>query len=210
MAGVIGVSSGGWRSAVGATGLAVLLSACSTPATSSDAPSSGAALTMPGTASRTPSPSAAGSSGSSGPASASASVSTTGSSGVPRTDLVDGRYPAYFTKVDATRRLVTIDVVQFFTGKAAATAAAGDNPGETSPPNDYYIRNANPRLRTLAVVEGAAVSVNVLSAAESGDATKDTVVTLAKLASYPSLKYSLFWVTVRDGVVTRLAEQFLP
>ena len=45
---------------------------------------------------------------------------------------------------------ITFDLIQFFTGEAATKAAAEDGQGSPAP-NDYYIRNVNPRLRTLPV-----------------------------------------------------------
>ena len=81
--------------------------------------------------------------------------------------------------------------------------------------NDYYIRNANPRLRSLVVVAGAPITVNTLSADETGDSTKDHPVTLSQLADYfttdPSrAKASLFIITVKADRVTRIREQYLP
>jgi hypothetical protein len=66
----------------------------------------------------------------------------------------------------------TVDVVQFLTGAAAARAAGEDN-AEVPPPNDYYIRNTNPQLRTLPVASDAPITINVHAAQESGSSTKD-------------------------------------
>ena len=125
-------------------------------------------------------------------------------------DLADGRHPARIVRVDAARRLVTVDVVQFLTGTAAASAAAADGAAEVPPPNDYWIRNVNPRLRTLAVDESAPITTNVLTAAESGSATTDVPVDLERLGRLRGLSRALFWLTVRQGVVTAVSEQFLP
>jgi hypothetical protein len=124
--------------------------------------------------------------------------------------LADGRYPAYVKKVEPASRTVTIDVIQFFTGAAAAKAASEDKQ-ESPPPNDYYIRNTNKRLRTLPVAQTARITVNVLGGQETGDATKDLPVDLAKLASYfPTPISPLFWVTVQHDEIEALQEQFLP
>jgi hypothetical protein len=122
----------------------------------------------------------------------------------------DGRHPVYLVRVDARGRTVTFDLIQFFTGEAAAKAAAEDHQ-ESPPPNDYYIRNTSPRLRTLPVLADAPITVNVLAAEQTGSSTKDVPVTLAKLASwFPNPGRPTFWITVRDGRVTRIAEQYLP
>ena len=124
--------------------------------------------------------------------------------------LADGRHPVYLKTVDASGQTITFDLIQFFMGDAATRAAAEDGE-ESPPPNDYYIRNVNPRLRTLPVQAGAPITVNVLAAQETGSSTKDVPVTLEKLASYfPNSGTPPFWITVAQGQVTRMAQQYLP
>ena len=88
----------------------------------------------------------------------------------------------------------------------AATSCSSNVP----PPNDYWIRNGNRRLRTLDVTPDARITVNVAGAEESGDATQDIPWTLTKLAAVEGLADGLFWVTVRNAEVVRIAEQYLP
>jgi len=124
--------------------------------------------------------------------------------------LADGRHPVYLKTVDADRPTITFDLIQFFTGEAATKAAAEDGQ-ESPPPNDYYIRNVNSRLRTLPVRSDAPITVNVLAAQSTGSSTKDVSVTLDKLASYfPNSGTAPFWITVEQGQVARIAQQFLP
>jgi hypothetical protein len=124
--------------------------------------------------------------------------------------LADGRHPVHLKTIDPDRRTITFDLIQFFTGDAATKAAAEDGK-ESPPPNDYYIRNVNPRLRILPVAADAPITVNVLAAQATGSATKDVSVTLAKLASYfPNAGKPPFWITVAQGQVTKIAEQYLP
>jgi hypothetical protein len=124
--------------------------------------------------------------------------------------LADGRHPVYLKTVDPDGRTITFDLIQFFTGEAATKAAAEDNK-ESPPPNDYYIRNVNPRLRTLPVAPDAPITVNVLAAQTTGSSTKDVSVTLEKLAGYfPNSGTPPFWITVAQGQVTKMAQQFLP
>jgi hypothetical protein len=57
----------------------------------------------------------------------------------------------------------------------------------------------------------ATITVNLLVAQTTGSATRDVPVTLAKLATwFPNRGRPTFWITVQQGQVTRLAEQFLP
>jgi hypothetical protein len=141
---------------------------------------------------------------------ASATTATATASSTAAVILADGRHPAYLKEVDLASRTIVIDVVEFFTGAEAAKAASEDGQ-ESPPPNDYYIRNVNKRLRRLPVVPTARITVNVLGSDETGDATKDLPVDLVKLASYfPTQISPLFWVTVRSDQINTLAEQYLP
>ena len=124
--------------------------------------------------------------------------------------LADGRHPVYLKTVDPDRPTITFDLIQFFTG-AAATKAAAEDGEESPPPNDYYIRNVNSRLRTLPVRSDAPITVNVLAAQSTGSSTKDVSVTVDELASYfPNSGTAPFWITVEQGQVTKIAQQFLP
>lgn len=136
----------------------------------------------------------------------------TSSSPEPSTSpaLEDGRHPAHITAADADASTITIDVVQWFTGDAASEAAEEDGAPEVPPPNDYWIRNENPLLRTLAVAADASITTNTLTAEESGSSTENVSIDLEKLASFPDIEHALFWITVDDGVVTKIHEQFLP
>lgn len=140
---------------------------------------------------------------------APASTAATPTTGEPVV-LADGRHPVYLKTVDPDRPTITFDLIQFFTGEAATKAAAEDGE-ESPPPNDYYIRNVNSRLRTLPVRSDAPITVNVLAAGSTGSSTKDVSVTLDELASYfPNSGTAPFWITVEQGQVTKIAQQFLP
>jgi hypothetical protein len=125
------------------------------------------------------------------------------------TDLADGKTYARLTTFDRTKHTVTVDVVQFLTGKAAEDAAEED--GEEA--FDYYVRNQNPRLRTLTYRSGLPIVVNTLTAAKTGSSTKDTTITEAELAAYftkGEAQQRLYFFTLTGGAVTALHEQYLP
>jgi hypothetical protein len=128
----------------------------------------------------------------------------------PDDSLTDGRHPARITAVHADAEQVTIDVVQFFFGEAATEAARADGSTDLPPPNDHWIRNVNPALRTLPVAPHAPVTVNILSSDETGDSQTNSTISLSKLASYGDITGALFWVTTRDGDVTGVAQQWMP
>ncbi len=123
--------------------------------------------------------------------------------------LADGRHPVYLKKVDPNRRTITFDLIQWFTGDDATREAAKDHQ-ESPPPNDYYIRNVNPKLRTLPVRSSATITVNTLAAEQTGSATKDVPVTMAELAKLLPADSSPFWITVRDDQVVAIAQQYIP
>jgi hypothetical protein len=125
--------------------------------------------------------------------------------------LADGRHAVYLTAVDADQRMVTCDVIQFYFGDDAAREAARDHK-ESPPPNDYYIRNVNRRLRSLPVRSDAMITVNTLTAGSTGSAIKNVAVQLDRLDILLNSRHSgpPFWITVRNGQVTRIAEQYIP
>jgi hypothetical protein len=124
--------------------------------------------------------------------------------------LVDGRHPVIIKTVDPDRRRITFDLIQFYWGDDATREAAKDHQ-ESPPPNDYYIRNANPRLRALPVRSDATITCNTLTAGYTGSATKDVRVSLGRLAIVlPRGGAGPFWITVRHDQVVKIAEQYVP
>jgi hypothetical protein len=125
--------------------------------------------------------------------------------------LADGRHPVYLRTVDPDSRKLTFDLIQFYFGDDAAREAAKDGK-ESPPPNDYYIRNVNPALRTLPMRADAPITVNTLAAGYTGSATRNVNVQLSRLKIMLDFRgYSPpFWITVRNDQVIRIAEQYLP
>ena len=136
----------------------------------------------------------------------------------PTPILPDGKSPVYLTKIDAGKRTITFDLIEFLTGDAAKQAWQKANPGSTDgPPNDYFIVNDNPKLRTLPVADPVQFLV-VDQEHPSGIADKSIsfegatayFVALKPDQSDHRLSYDPFWITVSHGVVTKIEEQFLP
>jgi hypothetical protein len=118
--------------------------------------------------------------------------------------LADGRHPVYLKTVEPSRRSITFDLVQWYGGADAAREAAKDH---LEADNDYYIRNSNPRLRTLPVLADAAITVNQLTGSNQA-----VPVSLAKLSTwFPRTSPGpMFWITVRHGQVSVIGEQWVP
>jgi hypothetical protein len=125
------------------------------------------------------------------------------------TDMQNGRHPVVVKQVSVSGRTVTFDLVQWFSGDAATKAAAEDGE-ESPPPNDYYIRNVNPRLRTLPVTPDARLSLTrqTLNQGGSGNAAANVEVDLATVQAMG--RDHLFWATVQGGRIVALEEQYVP
>jgi hypothetical protein len=130
--------------------------------------------------------------------------------------LADGHHIVYLKTVDPSRRTIRFDLLQFYGGDDAIREAAKDHP-EASPeqvrqwvPNGYYIRNVNPKLRTLPVPSDAPITVITLAWGNGHNSSEEHIpVTLTKLATYMPTG-APFSITVRHGQVVRLAEVFVP
>jgi hypothetical protein len=126
--------------------------------------------------------------------------------------LVDGRHPVLLKSVDLGRRTITFDLIQMYWGEEAVREATKDHV-EAGQANDYYVRNVNPRLRTLPVLADAAITVNMLAVERTGSITKDVSVSLAELPVLMRAQpYAsrLFYITVRHDQVVKMAEQYIP
>jgi len=121
------------------------------------------------------------------------------------TELPDGEWFGYVGDVTATD--LTFDLACWFSGPAAEQAAAEDGQ-ESPPPNDYYVRNVNATVRTVPAAAGAEVEW----LPNTGDPTTATTVDYVTwLAERESRDFQPgVWLTVADGMVTFVEEQYVP
>jgi hypothetical protein len=119
--------------------------------------------------------------------------------------LEDGDHDAYITKVDSANDRIVADVVQVFHDGAAVRAAIAD--GKSASDARYlttWVRNENPRLRTLPLAGGLLVKLR--DACGEPDPGRDALLT--KLAANASLDGTYYYtLTVRDGAVERIQER---
>jgi len=124
----------------------------------------------------------------------------------PRPVLADGRYPSYIRTVDRRHHRLVVDLVQVFDGQAARDAAIAD--GMARDKAQYlgvYVRNQNPRLRTLPLARDLRLDLR------GGDCEAPLNHQLTKLAadarsmSGPIHTY-YFTLTVRAGAVQQVQE----
>ena len=120
----------------------------------------------------------------------------------------DGKHFGALIAVGANQeppRLV-IDIEQWFTDQAAVDAAIED--GITVDPgiNGYYIRNENPRWRTIEIDPAAKVSLTVYPYGQIDD---PQVVSLERFADL-AIDWSAFWITMEEGTVVAIEQQYIP
>jgi hypothetical protein len=117
--------------------------------------------------------------------------------------LADGVHHALIRKVDVANGRLTIDVVQaFFDGDAVKAAIADGRSREEAQYLPVWLRNENPRLRTLPVAAGfKADLVQVCDEPPSRRAALEQLATNARSGVY------FYSMTVRDGVVLSVKER---
>jgi hypothetical protein len=119
--------------------------------------------------------------------------------------LEDGDHDAYITKVDGANDRIVVDVVQVFHDNAAARAAIAD--GKSASDARYlttWVRNENPRLRTLPLAGDLQVKLRDAC----GEPDPDREAPLTRLAANASLDGTYYYtLTVRDGAVERIQER---
>ncbi|MDF2741929.1 MAG: hypothetical protein K0S88_3299 [Actinomycetia bacterium] len=117
--------------------------------------------------------------------------------------LPDGETTAYITKVASDR--IVVDVVQVFHDDRAVKAAVAD--GKSPSDAKYlttYVRNENPRLRTLPLAGDLEVKLRDAC----GEPGNDREAQLTRLAANASLKGTYYYtLSVSDGTVERIEER---
>jgi hypothetical protein len=113
---------------------------------------------------------------------------------------------------------LAFDEAQFLTGDAAQKAAEEDGvaaPGEPVP-NDYYIRNPAKTTRTLRIANDAQITAKRCPPCRNGQPGDLAPFLAAFMEGRQTFadpyrgKYSLYWLTIRDGEVATIDEQYVP
>jgi len=151
------------------------------------------------------------------PATTSTSAATTTTAGTDTNDLAEGSgcQPGTGPLPDGEWfGLVTsrsgdsleFDLACWFTGEGAILASAEDGE-ESPPPNDYYVRNANPETREVPVTGEVEVVFY-----PDGDPTNETTVSYDEWVDLVAQRgYELgVWLDVEDGVIAGIREQWVP
>ena len=111
----------------------------------------------------------------------------------------------YGVVVSASPSGIEFDLACWFTGEPAVAAAAEDD--AEPPPNDYYVRNDNPQIRSLPVSSETEVLWY-----PTGDPASESIVTFSDWVDGVTSRGLLFgvWLDVIDGEVLRIREQWVP
>ena len=113
---------------------------------------------------------------------------------------------------------LAFDEAEFLTGDEAQRAAEEDGvvqPGEPVP-NDYYIRNPDKTTETLPIATDAKITARRCSLCRKGQPgdLEDFLASFMKTGQTYADPYrgakSLYWLTIEDGTVVAIDEQYLP
>jgi hypothetical protein len=119
--------------------------------------------------------------------------------------LADGRYDAYIRQVNTRGAYLVVDLVQVFHDQAAVDAAVADGQSrDTAQVLSTYVRNQNPRLRTLSLASDLRLDLR-------GGCEEPVSHQLAKLAADAQAMSGpvhtwYFTLTVAGGAVHRVQE----
>ncbi len=136
-------------------------------------------------------------------------------------DKISGKRLVYFRgiKQDGFAALVTVDPIEMFGGDAAIEAAMQDTKcgrekvfsctGSLN--NSFYIRNLSKASQTVTL--GMSSDVYLLSAADSSKLEKIGLLDLKEkfdAGLLGDLTLSPFWITVKNGKVSKVEQQYIP
>ena len=137
------------------------------------------------------------------------------------TELEDGTYLVFIDHVFHEGMTggpeIHLDLAVWFGGEEAVIAAAEDG-AESPPPNDYYIRNLDPTLLVREVSPEVRVTSVWFHYADTGDLSSQPI-TYEELVealtgevddSLLAMRFDPWWITIDDGVVTAIDEQYVP
>ena len=120
--------------------------------------------------------------------------------------LADGTYAAYIDKVDVDGATITIDVIQVFAnGEAAINAAVEDGMSRSEAKYLYvYVRNQNPRLRTLRVARD--VTIHFADGCDASPVLDEALTELAKrTATFNAMWY--YDIVVANGKIHEITQR---
>jgi len=120
--------------------------------------------------------------------------------------LADGHYDAYIQQVNTRGDYLVVDLVQVFQGQAAIDAAIADGlPRDQAQVLYVWVRNQNPRLRTLAIAKDLRLDLLPGDCIESRNHQFAKLIKDSRAMSNSRPAY-YFTLTVAGGAVHRIQE----
>jgi hypothetical protein len=120
--------------------------------------------------------------------------------------LADGHYDAYIQQVNTRGDYLVVDLVQVFQGQAAIDAAIADGlPRDQAQVLYVWVRNQNPRLRTLAIASDLRLDLLPGDCVESRNHQFAKLIKDSRALSNSRPAY-YFTLTVAGGAVHRIQE----
>jgi hypothetical protein len=121
--------------------------------------------------------------------------------------LADGHYDAYIQQVNTRGDDLVVDLVQVFQGQAAIDAAIADGlPRDQAQVLYVWVRNQNPRLRTLAIAGDLRLDLLPGDCVESRNHQFAKLIKDSRAISNSRPAY-YFTLTVAGGAVHRIQEE---
>ena len=120
-------------------------------------------------------------------------------------------------KIKKGKLYADFDYIQWYIGKKADQEFLKDckeeckgKDGLKHAPDDYYIRNANPKIRTLLISDKAKFIVQL----RSSEMKWNTILSKQEFIKYFHSKSYFtnipYHIEIKNGVVTKLTEQYIP
>ena len=131
-------------------------------------------------------------------------------------DDASGTYATLLTDLDLDAGTISFDVVQWYVGQEATDAWQAEYPDDPyGPPNDYFVRNDNPAVRTAPIASDVTVFLVRMLEDQDADLDPGTLDELPDyLASQPGtdgyVSHNHYWLSFSGGSVDRICEQFTP
>jgi type II secretory pathway pseudopilin PulG len=104
---------------------------------------------------------------------------------------------------------LALDYASFVTDPDSIKAATKKTGDEYPPPNDYYIYNPSAKLREFRMADDAAIKI-MLYGPEDTETLSPEEFVIAFADNTDQVADAGYWVTIEDGRVTRLVEQWTP
>jgi len=118
--------------------------------------------------------------------------------------LPDGEWFGFVTS--RGEESLDFDLACWFTGNAATQAAAEDGE-ESPPPNDYYVRNANPDTREVPV--GELVEVTFYPDGDPDNSSEIDYDDWGGMVATRGFELGV-WLQIENGAIDEIHEQWVP